>query len=838
MRTLSSDLLDTILHDEVWQSEMTRQVELEEKMRGMGIERFWANATKAAERGQETGTAPIKRVLHETIALIAQGIDEFMEAANNGKAGRKHTAVTYFNKIDSASLALLTSRTVLDCVTRGDTLTRMSTAVASMVEDELCYRNFQAKDGKKFKATLLREQKVNGSSYERQRRSIRHAMEVNGIELEEWSPKTKLLVGSKLIEIMVETTGLVQKEFRSNGLTNRAVYVTATPEAMEWILEESNRCALLSPVYLPTIIPPRPWTSPFEGGYWSDRVRKLTFIKTRSSSYLEELSNMDMTKVYDSVNSIQNTAWKINAKVLETVRDIWKNGSTLGDIPSADEIPLPTRPAFLEESRPKEEWTEAEMEEFKEWKGKAQDVHALNAKLKSLRLQFVKILTIAESFENEGEIYFPHQLDFRGRAYAVPMFLNPQGSDIAKGLLTFANAVPINDDDAVAWLAIHGSNSFGYDKDSMEGRIQWVADHEEAILASAVDPMNNRFWAEADSPFQFLAFCFEWLGFTEHGYGYESHLPVQMDGTCNGLQNFSACLRDPIGGAAVNLTPSDLPSDIYGKVADKVNERLLEIVANGEGREVELAAQWLKYGVDRKVCKRPVMTLAYGAKEFGFRQQVMDDTVGPAHFSADNPFDDRPWEAAMLMGKIIWESVGKVVVAAKEAMEWFQHAAKVAASDGLPVRWETPDGLMVLQAYTTPLTKRIPITFGGIRTELTVATGPSNKLNKKKQANSISPNWVHSMDASHMRLTVRKSWEEGIRSFALVHDSYGTHAGNAAALAYYLRSEFIEMYSDDVLEKFKDDLLMQLPEDTELPKLPRKGDLDLNLVMESQYFFA
>jgi DNA-directed RNA polymerase len=65
--------------------------------------------------------------------------------------------------------------------------------------------------------------------------------------------------------------------------------------------------------------------------------------------------------------------------------------------------------------------------------------------LKSLRLQLVKILSVSESFEDEEAIYFPHQMDFRGRAYAVPMFLNPQGSDLAKGMLTFANGVPIDD---------------------------------------------------------------------------------------------------------------------------------------------------------------------------------------------------------------------------------------------------------------------------------------------------------------------------------------------------------------------------------------------------------
>jgi len=187
---------------------------------------------------------------------------------------------------------------------------------------------------------------------------------------------------------------------------------------------------------------------------------------------------------------------------------------------------------------------------------------------------------------------------------------------------------------------------------------------------------------------------------------------------------------------------------------------------------------------------------------------------------------------------VIGTSVKKVVVAATGAMQWFQDVAKLAASDGLPVRWETPDGLMVLQAYTKPRLKRIELTFGGMASKWSVADGEQEGLDKRKQANSISPNWVHSMDASHMRLTVRECWELGIRSFSLVHDSYGTHAGNAEVLAYALRSEFVKMYSEDVMLKFKEDIELQLHPDTEIPPLPEKGDLDLSLVMDSLYFFA
>lgn len=79
----------------------------------------------------------------------------------------------------------------------------------------------------------------------------------------------------------------------------------------------------------------------------------------------------------------------------------------------------------------------------------------------------------AKKFRNHKAIYFPCNLDFRGRLYAVPFF-NPQGNDLTKGLLTFSNGKPIGEL-GFYWLKIHGANA-GIDKVSFEDRIKWIND--------------------------------------------------------------------------------------------------------------------------------------------------------------------------------------------------------------------------------------------------------------------------------------------------------------------------------------------------------------------------
>jgi DNA-directed RNA polymerase len=113
-------------------------------------------------------------------------------------------------------------------------------------------------------------------------------------------------------------------------------------------------------------------------------------------------------------------------------------------------------------------------------------------------------------------------------------------------------------------------------------------------------------------------------------------------------------------------------------------------------------------------------------------------------------------------------------------------------------------------------------------------------LDKRKQASGISPNFVNSLDAAHLTRTVNYCLDAGITDFAMVHDSYGTHAGNADALSMLLRRAFVDQYSGAVLEDFRKQIEQQLPGKLvkKLPPTPPMGTLDLEGVMASGYFFA
>lgn len=72
-------------------------------------------------------------------------------------------------------------------------------------------------------------------------------------------------------------------------------------------------------------------------------------------------------------------------------------------------------------------------------------------------------------------------------------------------------------------------------------------------------------------------------------------------------------------------------------------------------------------------------------------------------------------------------------------------------------------------------------------------------------------------------------------AFAGVHDSFWTHAADVPQLNTILRDKFVELYTQPLLEN----LAAQFEEQGhKVPPVPPKGDLDIEVVKESPYFFS
>jgi DNA-directed RNA polymerase len=207
------------------------------------------------------------------------------------------------------------------------------------------------------------------------------------------------------------------------------------------------------------------------------------------------------------------------------------------------------------------------------------------------------------------------------------------------------------------------------------------------------------------------------------------------------------------------------------------------------------------------------------------------------HFTTDDGISSLR-DACQYLAQIIMESLEHTVVAAAQAMDYLKKTASVIASTKEKVKWTVPmTNFPVTQSYMQQKQVRVvTMLLGAVyKPALNQDTDTPNGI---KQANSVSPNVVHSLDAAALMLTVLDAKANGVQSFAMVHDSYGAPAGDCALLARCTRSAFIRLYSQqDVMQHLHDQFVAQAGS-KEIPTLPSKGTLDLSLIYGCEFFFA
>ena len=193
-----------------------------------------------------------------------------------------------------------------------------------------------------------------------------------------------------------------------------------------------------------------------------------------------------------------------------------------------------------------------------------------------------------------------------------------------------------------------------------------------------------------------------------------------------------------------------------------------------------------------------------------------------------------PEKCAMVLAKLLVECIPEVAVEAGRIMKWLREVADIIARQNRGMMWITSVGFVVLHENRIPKGVRLATAD---HTILVHQQDDKQKIDVRKQVDGIVAHLVHSMDAAHMMRTIHRLYAEGLRHFAMVHDSYGVHACDVDLLNRVLREEFVRIYSEPVLQNFLDQQRKAHP-GISLPDPPQTGDLDIQQVLSSPYFFA
>lgn len=791
------------------------QRELEQRGRFLGESRYDRRTNKAIQNKMEEGTSYGSRLIASRVVSIADYFESLLRPEN----GRPSAVIKHIEGSDLNAVAMVSLSALIgscSCVMKA---TSLSYKVGERVYHEVQRSNLDKQAQKHFTKVL----KLTKPQSRNVGKTLDYIASQHDQSIPEWDRKKKIEVGRLIIGGICSETGLfeIQREAGSKGKQGAEV-VVATPLLTDYIQKNRDEMRSLSPYYLPMVVPPKQWTKNnlFNGCYVTEEQAPVSFVKRKNPRQMARLINQSPSNVFEAVNRVQETPLRIRRPVLNLLIKLVEYDHDI-------ELPLSSFPPS----------TDKPVCENASWHVR-NEVEQNNRELANLRTTYRYHLSIAEEFSEYEQFYIPHHLDSRGRLYPIPA-INLQGADYIKGLLEFAEGKAIGKE-GIKWLKVHTANLFGIDKVSFEERIRWVDNNITELLGSALDPFNCLFWTTADKPIQAFAACIELLGVSMEGERYLSRMPIALDGSCSGLQHLGAAFRCEVTAKAVNLCPSDKPNDIYQDVADKVQKIL-------EADKSELAKQWLTFcdgKVSRKITKRSVMTFPYGSKAMGFSDQIMEDILKPAikNTPEKNLFKE-PRKAAQFLAVHIYEAVSATVLKAAEAMEWMQKVAAAITANEKAITWTTPLGFPVVQDYRETKSRQIDSVVCGTRLRVRF-NEETDKINLRKMVNAISPNVVHSLDSSHLLLTVLRAAEEEIFNYALIHDSFGTHAADTERFFNLIRETFVELYSTEVFKELETELVAQV--DTQqakkkrksIPTLPTPGTYELNQVLGSLFAFA
>lgn len=741
--------------------------------------------------------------------------------------------------------------------------------VGTALNDELWAAKLLQTD-KKLSTKVNKMAKERYGSVALRKKAARKAADDAGFSMQEWSEGLLVYAGEWGLSLLQEAMPLVFDLTGPEGYKESRLW-TITEFGLDMAKEAIVEAVTRSPVYQPRTEQPKDWDSFVMRVAQDDRTldRKQllrTYHKDTKSAARHAISTGQMAPALKGVNVLQSVPFTINTWIMDIISQCYERGVKVEGLPFKNWLKVPARLSAAE-------FAALSIEERRLLAKTIRGLKKANRSNVSDTVQYTEDMETAQLLTAVDRFYTPMSMDWRSRVYSLARF-NFQREDRVRSLFLFANGKPIGEE-GIWWLKVHVANCGAFekvDKKTFETRVQWVDDHLDDLIDYVRRPLYRTEWTQADSPFLFLAGCRELLSALEQGPSYVTHMPTSWDGACNGLQHLACMTRAP-EGRLVNLTDNAEPLDVYQVVADIAqtlikadldsNELFGKVDEDRPERKTiatfsKLAALALAYGVDRKLVKRNVMTTPYSSSEFGMGEQHYEDTMEPLEMKwlkreiDHHPFGDTDDEWRLVsryLAKRVRAAIRQVVGLPMDAMEFMQKLAKALAHEGKPLRWTTPAGVPCINRYHEYVVRQVELWLydKGVkqRMRVSVAEGYEKPIAKDKAAAGISPNVVHSMDASHLLLSVGAAADEGITDIATVHDSFGCLACDAPRFTQIIREQLLRMYTDhDILAELLESARADLTPanhwrlDEAINAMPHKGTLDLKEILNARYAFS
>ena len=787
---------------------------LEQSMVEWGKQRYRKAQRLYKETGMLSKSPAFKRLGREVHKDVVRVIQRFFdECAQPQACCPKWLPLIW--ELEPDVVAFLAIQATFDFIQEDISTAYASFEIAKALENEVRVRYFRKHVSKGDWMLLQREQKKADSKYRfimefwDRERALHSKGRYKRFTL--WSESYKVHIGTWLLEIIRMNTNLFSIRDKATSKGRPMKKLCPNPKLFDWVDRYDKNCEILKPFWLALPTKPVPWTGNWGGGYDGEDLPLLPLMKKAN-----DIENRDFSMLFEPVNKLQDVAWRLNRKVYEVMQWAWESDLSIGSMQKKD---------MLEPLEPVENLKQKDEFEFRTWKRRAKAIFEYNRRTSSQRLRSLRILLVCKEYAKMDKFYFPYTLDYRGRVYSVPSFVCPQACDFGRSVLEFANGVPITNDEEAKWLLIHGANVHG-EKGTYEERIKWVRDHEEEILNVANNWMEDDTWHDASEPWAYLAFCFEYAQFKEEGFGFITHLPCQMDASCNGVQILSLLLKDEKIGALTNLIPGKEPQDLYQEIADVVTRKF-----HVSKSKNSLAGDWLRWGITRKYTKQIVMCKPFGMNSYTSVEAVEDVFKKEVERGRVNPFSKEDYiEAFLFLSTCINRSTDEVLSRHVKFMRWLKQEVRKCNDT---FKWTTPFGLEIHQHIQK--VRRVAIkSVLGMQTTTINYNENVKGVDKTRMGKAIVPNYIHSIDASVVHFLACK-FDGDVSS---IHDCFATQSPLAPKMHQQLTEIYQEIFNSDITERFKGEVAKQTGTDVLADDSFDEGTLDVSVLKDCQYIFS
>lgn len=781
-------------------------------------DKHYYSSTKAGHKTLTHFIIPFDEALRETTANAVVG-----NPTRTVISRTCHLIQQLLDETDEYVLSTIALKSILDCYSSYEKvrLSNASMLIGRRIEDEIRFNFYQDIAPEDVASAARKRVNQTGSNPHYRSYSTKKITEDRLLDkgftkddlFPNWSNTIRADIGVYILDVAC-AEGYVSKETTQQRAGKKQSYLELSPELEYILISEEVYKEELAYTAWPLIEPPLDWINingpsrfNYSGGYFHEWIRKqLPFC--RGFHYNSEFGD----EAIKLANTLQHTAWNIDADVYNVANELVEKGVTLGSFRALFHDPRLDQgmPLHLQD-------LPTDHNDRKDWRRSQAQLHERHEKERRKSIRSRQAIAMASTFVNESRFYLSWSCDFRGRFYTHQPWLQPQTNDLERSIVTFSDGCKL-DTRGELWAAHALGSAYLGSQKSFNERTKWTHKNKELIKAVADSPINMISYCEqAKEPWQFLQLALEWnrVVLTKDKHLWD--VPVGADSTASGLQILSAMRRDPVGMKFSNLlppeTPDAEPQDAYMEVL-----RVARVLA-GSSEETKHLVEFLHH---RSVGKPVLMVSIYGGSASTNRKNIIQ-----AYTELGMYPDPIGYQDANQIEMVLRKASKQVFPMAFEALDWLKKLSKQAFKNGsADLKWNTPTNDLIHLAEYVFDSQQIHTSHLG---KVTIPIGETNKPSYKDMNSGFAPNFVHSYDAA----VLKASFQQWNHPIALIHDCIRVLPNDMDRAMERIRKAFVRVCSGDRLAQLADDL--EVPS-TQLKRLTQ-GSGDLHSVLESQYMF-